>query len=187
MTFTTLDQGVDPCETPTGLTVSAVTDESITVTWNAAPNVNSWNIQYSAAGGTLSSATSNTNSYTINGLAAGTTYSIQVQANCGDGNLSEWSSAVTGTTTTGIDSWLANSVTLYPNPAKEVVNVQCTMNNVQWDGATVEVFDVYGKLLQTDRISSEITILNVSGLANGMYFVRVTTEQGMVTKTFVKR
>jgi hypothetical protein len=61
------------------------------------------------------------------------------------------------------------------------------MNNVQWDGATVEVFDVYGKLLQTDRISSEITTLNVSGLANGMYFVRVSTEEGMVTKTFVKR
>ena len=186
MTFTTLDQGVDPCETPTGLTVSAVTDESITVTWNAAPNVNSWNIQYSAAGGTLSSATSNTNSYTINGLAAGTTYSIQVQANCGDGNLSEWSSAVTGTTTTGIDSWLANSVTLYPNPAKEVVNVQCTMYNAQTAGE-LHLFDVYGKLLQIIPITSENTPVNVSNLANGMYFVRVVTEEGMVTKTFVKR
>ena len=67
------------------------------------------------------------------------------------------------------------------------INVQCTMNNVQWDGATVEVFDVYGKLLQTVEMSSEITTLNVSGLADGMYFVRVTTDRGVVTRTFVKR
>jgi hypothetical protein len=61
------------------------------------------------------------------------------------------------------------------------------MYNAQWDGATVEILDVYGKLLQTVEMTSEITTLNVSGLANGMYFVRVTTEQGAVTKAFVKR
>jgi hypothetical protein len=111
-----------------------------------------------------------------------------VQADCGDGDLSEWSSSLFVTTTNvGIDSWLANSVNLYPNPAKEVVNVECRMQNEEWDGATVEVLDVYGKLLQTVEMTSEITSLNVSGLANGMYFVRVTTEQGAVTKTFVKR
>jgi len=186
MTFTTQNQDVEPCDVPTGVTVSAVTDESITITWNNAAGVNSWNIQYRPVGGTLSSATSNTNSYTINGLQPETTYEIQVQANCGGGNLSEWSSAVTGTTTVGIDSWLANSVSLYPNPAKEVVNVQCTMNNVQLTGE-LSVFDVYGKLLQIVPITSEITPINVSGLANGMYFVRVVTEEGMVTKTFVKK
>ena len=61
------------------------------------------------------------------------------------------------------------------------------MNNAQWDGASVEVLDVYGKLLQTVQMTSETTVLNVSGLADGMYFVRVTTEEGSVTKTFVKR
>ena len=74
----------------------------------------------------------------------------------------------------------------FPNPAKEVVNVQCTMNNVQLTGE-LSVFDVYGKLLQIVSITSEITPVNVSGLADGMYFVRVTTEKGAVTKTFVKK
>ena len=156
------------------------------MSWDADPNVNSWNIQYRPVNGQLSSATSNTNSYTITGLTPETEYQIQVQANCGDGNLSEWSTLVTATTTVGIDSWLENSVTLYPNPAREVVNVQCTMNNVQLTGE-LSVFDVYGKLLQIVPITSEITQINVSSLANGMYFVRVTTEEGSVTKTFVKR
>jgi hypothetical protein len=183
-TFTTLDQDVDPCNTPTGLTVSAATDESITVSWDADANVSSWNIQYRPVGGTLSSATSNTNSYTINGLQPETSYQIQVQANCGGGNVSEWSSAVTGTTTTGIDSWLANSVSLYPNPAKEYVDIRVDGDlNVK----AMEVYDVYGKLLNTVIVTENPTRINVSGLADGMYFVRVTTEEGMVTKTFVKK
>jgi len=183
-TFTTQEQGVEPCNTPTGLTVSAVTDESITVSWDADANVSSWNIQYRPVGGTLSSATSNTNSYTINGLQPETSYQIQVQANCGGGNVSEWSSAVTGTTTTGIDSWLANSVSLYPNPAKEYVDIRVDGDlNVK----SMEVYDVYGKLINTVIVTENPTRINVSGLANGMYFVRVSTEAGMVTKTFVKK
>ena len=187
LTFTTQPEDTpEPCETPTNIAVSEITDQSITVSWDADPNVNSWNIQYRPVNGQLSSATSNTNSYTITGLTPETEYQIQVQANCGDGNLSEWSTLVTATTTVGIDSWLENSVTLYPNPAQEVVNVQCTMYNVQLTGE-LSVFDVYGKLLQIVPVTSEITPINVSGLANGLYFVRVTTEAGMVTKTFVKK
>ena len=83
-------------------------------------------------------------------------------------------------------------IMVYPNPTKEFVNVQCTMNNVQ----SVEVIDVYGKIITTvgtrfiasaDSPASVPAQINVSGLAAGMYFVRVTTDRGVVTKPFVKR
>ena len=107
-----------------------------------------------------------------------------MQANCGDGNLSEWSTLVTATTTVGIDSWLAASVNLYPNPAKEYVEIRTSENvNV----TLMEVYDVYGKLISTVNAIDNPTRINVSSLANGMYFVRVTTEEGSVTKTFVKK
>jgi hypothetical protein len=65
------------------------------------------------------------------------------------------------------------------------------MMNGEWDGATVEVYDVYGKIVrsvvETRHGTSPQTRINVSGLAEGMYFVRVTTEGGTVTKTFVIR
>ena len=80
-----------------------------------------------------------------------------------------------------------NDLMLYPNPAKGVVHVQWEMDNAQWDGATVEVLDMYGKRLQTVRVSSEITTLDVSNLANGMYFVRVTKGADAVSKLFVKK
>ena len=187
MTFTTLEQGVEPCDVPTNLHTTDIQNESISLAWDATPNVNSWNIQYKPVGGQLSSASSNTNNYTITGLTMNTQYEIQVQAVCTNGQTSDWCTAITATTTNvGIDSWLANSVTLYPNPAKEVVNVQCTMHNVQL-GGELHLFDVYGKLLQIVPVTGETTAINVSGLADGMYFVRVATDQGMVTKTFVKR
>ena len=88
-------------------------------------------------------------------------------------------------------------IVVYPNPTKDVVNVQCSwfndqgsMVNVQWG---IEVVDVYGKVVRTvglpqcDSPTDGISRVNVSGLAAGMYFVRVTTDRGVVTKPFVKR
>ena len=84
----------------------------------------------------------------------------------------------------GIENYLANNVTLFPNPAREYVDVRVDGDvNV----TAMEVFDVYGKLINTVVVVDNPTRINVSGIADGMYFVRVTTEKGVVTKTFVKR
>ena len=132
MTFTTLEQGVEPCDVPTGLTVASVENHAVTVTWDANSNVSSWNIRYRKANeGSWSSATASTNSYTISDLDGDTDYEIQVQADCGDGNLSDWTASATAhTTNVGISSWMENSVKVFPNPANDVVNVQCTMYKV---------------------------------------------------------
>ena len=169
---------------PTGLHATDIQNESIAIAWDANADVTSWNIQYKPVGGQLSSATSNTNSYTITGLTGHTDYEIQVQAVCASGN-SDWSAAITvQTTDVGIASWLENSVTLYPNPAKEYVDIRV-------DGdlsvTAMEVYDVYGKLLNTVIVNENPTRINVSTLADGMYFVRVTCEEGVVTKSFVKK
>ena len=78
-------------------------------------------------------------------------------------------------------------IVVYPNPTRDFINVQCTMNNVQCSG--IEVIDVYGKVVRTVVGANNDTPpqINVSDLAAGMYFVRVTTEEGAVTKAFVKR
>jgi hypothetical protein len=176
----------DTCETPTGLDTANVANESITVTWTDNAGAEAWNVQYRVMNGSWTTETANATSYQITGLTGNTTYEIRVQADCGE-NTSEWSNMLTVTTTnTGIEDFLANSVSLYPNPAKEVVNVQCTMHNALLDGE-LHLFDVYGKLLQIIPMASETTTINVSGLANGIYFVRVATEEGVVTKTFVKQ
>ena len=185
MTFTTLPQGVDPCAVPTGLHTTNIENHAITIAWDANASVESWNIQYRVGTGTWSSATSTTNSYTITNLQGNTDYEIQVQANCGNNNLSDWSSSITAhTTNVGIENWLENSIVLFPNPAREYVDIRIDGDvNV----TNMEVFDVYGKLINTVNVIDNPTRINVNGLANGMYFVRVTTDKGAVTKTFVKK
>ena len=191
LTFTTLPEDTpEPCDVPTNVTIVDTQDESLTISWDANANVSSWNVQYRQQGtNTWSSTTTNTNSITITDLAVMVYYEIQVQADCGDGNTSDWSATVTGyTITPAVPEYLNAYITLYPNPTNDVINVQCTMNNVQVKA--FEVFDVYGKLInpvETVCTPSLQTQINVSGLAAGVYFVRVTTEQGAVTKSFVKR
>ena len=146
--------------------------------------MSNWNIRYRQQNGQWTSATSSTNQYSVTGLAAETIYEVQVQANCGDNNLSEWSDLLTVTTLVdGINSYLLNSISLYPNPANDYINVQCSTFNVQ----SVEVIDAYGKVINTVNVIDNPTRINVSSLANGIYFVRVTTDEGVATKTFVKK
>ena len=184
VTFTTLEEIPEPCNVPTNLHTTTIQNEAIAIAWDADANVTSWNIQYRPVGGSLTTATSNTNSYTITGLTGLTTYEIQVQANCGDGNLSDWTAAITPqTTNVGIANYLENSVVLFPNPANEYINVQSSKVTVQ----SVEVIDVYGKVINTVNVTENPTRINVHGLASGMYFVRVTMEEGTVTKTFIKK
>ena len=46
-----------------------------------------------------------------------------------------------------------------------------------------EIFDMQGKMVVTNENASEI---NVSALPQGNYLVRITTEKGVSTRTFVK-
>jgi hypothetical protein len=55
----------------------------------------------------------------------------------------------------------------------------------------MEVYDVYGKVIrtvaETRHGTSLQTRIDVSNLSSGMYFVRVSTDHGTVTKPFVKK
>ena len=190
MTFTTLPEDTpEPCETPTNLdqVIELKAEGSIILTWTDNAGVSEWNLQYRPLNGEwITVVVTGSPSYTITGLESGDVYEVHVQAVCGNGVVSEWSSILTATATnSGIEDHLSSRISLYPNPANDVVNIQCTTNNVQILG--VEVIDVYGKVINTLNVTENPTRINVSGLATGMYFVRVTMEEGVATKTFIKK
>ena len=188
-TFTTLpEETPEPCETPTGLGQIIYTKEvgGIHVTWTDNAGVSQWNLQYRPLNGDWTTVVvTGLPEYYITGLVNGEDYEVRVQAVCDSNVVSEWSATLTATATnSGLDNWLTSSVTLYPNPAKEYVDIRVDGDlNV----TAMEVYDVYGKLVNTVNVVDNPTRINVSSLANGMYFVRMTTEKGAVTKTFVKR
>ena len=87
---------------------------------------------------------------------------------------------------TGInDMNMDAAVALFPNPATSEINIQMADN--RFVGSTMQVYDVYGKLITTSEIVSQSVRLDVSAWANGVYIVRINSNEGIVTKRFVKR
>lgn len=96
--FTTLIS----CAKPTALAASNITSSGATLTWTAgAAGQDSWEVEYSTASDFTVSQTINASpeaTATLSSLTAGTTYYVRVRANCGGGDYSKWTDAISFTT-----------------------------------------------------------------------------------------
>ena len=187
VSFTTANEDTPTCPAPTGLTAT-VDHTDVTLTWQQEPNTaTEWQINYRlATESTWSTATATSTTYTLTDLTANAQYVANVVAHCTNGLTSDESNTVTfETNNIGVEDYLNKAVTLYPNPATEMVSVAVSDANIMITG--VEVYNVYGQLINTIVSTENPLRINVSGLADGMYYVRVTTDNGVVTKNFVKK
>ncbi len=81
-----------PCGTPTGLSSSAITSSSATVSWAAVSGATSYAVEYkTTAASTWTTATASTTATSVNitGLAATTTYDWRVRATCASGTSAD--------------------------------------------------------------------------------------------------
>ncbi|MBR4136624.1 MAG: fibronectin type III domain-containing protein [Bacteroidales bacterium] len=182
--------GVASCPVPTNLQQEIALKDAggIRLSWSDNAGASQWVVRYRPLGGEWTIVlVEGVPSYEILGLENGVEYEVQVRAVCDDA-FSEWSEMMMATATNScIEDHLSKSITLYPNPATEMVNVEVSDANILITG--VEVYNLYGQMVETfhgTSLQNRATI-NISSLADGMYFVRVATEEGVVTKGFVKR
>lgn len=80
-----------------------------------------------------------------------------------------------------------NELLLYPNPVKETLNVVFTSKSNQ--EAAINIIDLRGAIVKSERVNlrsnlNEIS-LNVSNLNAGIYFVQLSTNEGIVTKKLI--
>ena len=82
------------------------------------------------------------------------------------------------------DKILEENVSVYPNPANDILNVKLSQNLE----ADIRVFDTLGKLVvyQANISIAGSHSISVSNLNSGIYFVRINTGAGTVTKKFIK-
>jgi hypothetical protein len=97
------------------------------------------------------------------------------------------------TVETGINDYaLSASINVYPNPTRDIVNVQLTMHNAQEEGIDIQLFDMFGRLLYVvetnGRTSLQTTQIDMSSYAQGVYFVKaVSNRKTIAVRKVVKQ
>ena len=71
-------------------------------------------------------------------------------------------------------------VSLFPNPASSSLTIQSSLAITSYS-----IVNVVGKTIQTASISSQKNSIDITNLSNGLYFIRLNTEKGIITKRFV--
>ncbi len=78
------------------------------------------------------------------------------------------------------DHGAAAYMNVYPNPTTDKVNVQLRMYNEPVNGVEIQVYDMYGKRLGTWQMTGEITEIDLSSYAAGVYFIKAVHENTMI-------
>jgi len=93
-----------------------------------------------------------------------------------DGDTCTW--IITSTEVTSVQEKETNTVLVYPNPASDIISVATSsLFN------SVIVFDIQGKqVLNSVFENTTATLINVSALNNGVYFIKTYTD-GMFMET----
>ena len=76
--------------------------------------------------------------------------------------------------TTGIDSpTILNTVTVYPNPAKDICNVQMESSK---ESAELKLIDLQGRIVFSESIAAGIThtSIHLTDFAKGIYLLKIS-------------
>ena len=76
----------------------------------------------------------------------------------------------------------AISMDVYPNPAKEILNIK-THNGEKILG--IQMINSNGKVISSQKVADTNTAINVRGLQPGFYLVQIQTESGIATKKVI--
>ena len=68
---------------------------------------------------------------------------------------------------------LETQISIYPNPTNDILNLKSN-----FDSGVYQIFDLQGKLINQDTLTSKETTIDLSRLNSGIYFFRIQSEEG---------
>jgi hypothetical protein len=71
---------------------------------------------------------------------------------------------------------------LWPNPAQDLLNVESEKNQME----SISILDMNGKTILHKNITDFQTILDISFLSSGVYFIKAIYQEGIAIEKFVK-
>ena len=89
---------------------------------------------------------------------------------------------ITRTPNTGINEKVAAAISVFPNPCNNTLQIQCPLDNAQ-----LSLYDMYGKMVLAVPADGEVTSLDMSQLAAGLYLLNVSKDNSVVKSVKVVR
>lgn len=136
---------------------------------------------------TGTNTTMTTYSYPLTALNAETNIIFRIVFHS-DGSVNQLGANVDDFVINGVlsaESFEVNQIAVYPNPSRGIFNI--AFGNL--NPTKMEVYDITGKLiLQKNKleISDNRTNIDLSNASNGIYFIKIATENNTITKRIIK-
>lgn len=86
------------------------------------------------------------------------------------------------TSTVGIDSWESLELSLVPNPAKDLFNIQ---SNLNMNDLKVSIYNITGQLVHLQTLKNTDEIISVGSMETGVYWVNISNASGTKTLKLV--
>ncbi len=182
LTFTT-----DYCHPVTDILVTDVTETTAHVSWTPSRNSVSWKVEYGyegfLRGEAIGSYNASTPALDLDSLEPGTSYDLYVASVCGPGMSSSWVGTDPFRTVGNNDITTTPDGTgfvVYPNPASSFVTVKLDNGGPE---ARIDIIDQQGRTVATSTGSA--TVIDVSRLSTGVYFVRISGPSYSAAKKLI--
>ena len=100
--------------------------------------------------------------------------------------LAQETVSFTTVNTLGTENYLLDrKITLYPNPATNVLNIKVGASNSLPD--TFKVYNMLGQIVLQQSIGELNDLaVNTSSLSKGMYFIKIATDNASISLPFIK-
>lgn len=161
-------------------------DQSVKLDWTTADenNVRGYQVEYSDNGRNFTNAAvfqnakgASANNYTTNDIIRSSNvlyYRLKTLDNDGSFNYSE---------VVRVNKSSVRVISIYPNPASS----QMVISFPRATKATLQFFDVSGRLVKQAETFASSNLISVDDLVNGVYKIRMKYEGEVISKKFVKK
>ncbi|MDH7445151.1 T9SS type A sorting domain-containing protein [Aquimarina sp. 2201CG14-23] len=174
-TITITDANGCTDEESTTVTEPAALVAATVVDANQTPGASDGAATGSASGGTMPYTYLWSNGGTtasITGLTAGT-YTVSVTDNNGCGPDTSEATIIEDPLLSIDDLTDQIVVNIYPNPVRDHITLSFDKNTQ----AQIQIIDLLGKVITTEKVNSQIINMSVSHLTSGIYFVKIEDNQ----------
>lgn len=173
----TATQTVDVCMDPVAGFSASVNNETVTCT-NSSTNATSYSWDFGDGG--TSTSVNPTHDYAASG-----TYTITLTASNDCGTVTDThTETVSVTVGSSVEEIAGSMVKLYPNPAVNELTID--LGQINETEAMLTIVNIHGQVVLSTKVNTnELNKINVSNYANGVYNVKVQTENAVYSQKLI--